>query len=82
MATTKTRTKTCKRCLVNKYTPYKENHKPGDPPYPALSRTDNETYICNDCGTDEALMDLMRERLPERWEWPVTKRPWQAPEEA
>ena len=27
---------------------------------PALSRLDNETYICSACGTQEALDDFMR----------------------
>ena len=27
--------------------------------YPALSRRDNKTEICSDCGTAEALMDFM-----------------------
>ena len=27
---------------------------------PALSRVDNETLICPDCGTNEALEDLMK----------------------
>ena len=25
--------------------------------YPSLSRRDNKTYVCNDCGLDEALVD-------------------------
>lgn len=82
MATTKTKTKRCKRCLVNHYTPYSETIHRGDPPYPALSRVGDGIYICSDCGNDEAMMDYCRERLPERFEWPVTKRPWQTPEEA
>ena len=28
--------------------------------YPALSRTDNKTEICSDCGTLEALADFFR----------------------
>ena len=27
------------------------------PPFPALSRRDNETHICSDCGTREAMED-------------------------
>lgn len=30
--------------------------------YPALSREDNKTEICPDCGTREALEDLMKGR--------------------
>jgi predicted RNA-binding Zn-ribbon protein involved in translation (DUF1610 family) len=26
----------------------------------ALSRTDNKTYVCSDCGTNEALEDFIR----------------------
>lgn len=26
--------------------------------YPALSRRDNKTYICSDCGQDEAMFDF------------------------
>ena len=25
------------------------------PQFPSLSRVDNHTYVCNDCGTDEAI---------------------------
>ena len=28
--------------------------------YPALSRRDNKTHICSDCGVKEALMDFIR----------------------
>jgi len=38
--------KVCPRC--NKIYSY----------YPALSRRDNKTKICPDCGTDEAMFDL------------------------
>ena len=27
--------------------------------YPAISRRDNKTHICSDCGTREALTDFM-----------------------
>ena len=41
----------CPRCTVN-YIP--NNEEPGA--YPgALSRVDNETYICSDCGVEEGL---------------------------
>lgn len=67
----------CKRCRINYYTPYHAEAPVSKeaPPFPALSRTDNETYICSDCGTDEALRDFTRERLAEPWEWPVEV-PW------
>lgn len=76
----------CPRCEQNLYTPYGEKldtermflmgndvliPASDAPHYPALSRTDNETYICSDCGTHEALMDFTRDRLPEPSEWPL-----------
>lgn len=39
----------------------------------ALSRKDNETYICSDCGTDEALRDAQRVDV-----WPTFPEPWTA----
>lgn len=30
-------------------------------PYPAISRRDNKTEICNGCGLDEAIIDFNRE---------------------
>lgn len=33
--------------------------------YPSLSRRDNETYICNDCGTQEAMEDYLSSTAPE-----------------
>jgi len=58
----------CPRCENNYYTPYGEE---GRYPKPALSRTDNKTYICDPCGTEEALQDLSRETLARPDEWPV-----------
>ncbi|RJX22771.1 MAG: hypothetical protein C4575_00555 [Desulforudis sp.] len=43
--------KTCPRCGERKLDPEKVRN--------ALSRRDNETYVCNDCGTDEAMYDLV-----------------------
>lgn len=40
----------CPRCLINEL---KEPHVR----YCSLSRADNETYVCNTCGTEEALLD-------------------------
>ena len=31
--------------------------------YPALSRRDNKTYICSDCGTAEAMFDFEANNL-------------------
>jgi hypothetical protein len=49
----------CPRCKKNKYTPYSKSGKwnPSMPPFPALSRRDNKTNICSDCGTREAMED-------------------------
>lgn len=41
--------KFCPRCKVNILDPIDALN--------AVSRRDNETYICSDCGTDEALID-------------------------
>lgn len=41
---------------------------------PATSRTDNQTLICVDCGTDEGLRDTNREPLPPQEGWPVEGR--------
>lgn len=44
--------------------------------YPgALSRYDNVTYVCSDCGQDEALRQFLpgvREELPRNRWWDVT----------
>jgi transcription elongation factor Elf1 len=32
--------------------------------YPAVSRRDNKTEICSDCGTEEAMFDFSRESIP------------------
>lgn len=53
----------CPACGENYYTPYGEKWKEGDPPMPALSRKDNKTYICNDCGTREAFEDFFGEEI-------------------
>jgi hypothetical protein len=42
---------TCPRCGERKLDPEKARN--------ALSRRDNETYVCSDCGLDEAMYDLM-----------------------
>ena len=39
--------------------------------FPALSRFDNETYICSDCGIGEALCDFSGEELTGPESWPV-----------
>lgn len=62
----------CPRCEKNYYTPYGEDRGPNDPAPPALSRVDNQTRICSDCGTLEALMDMTGEALQTPDHWPVT----------
>ena len=40
--------------------------------YPgAMSRVDNATEVCSDCGTTEALMQLAGHPLPAPPDWPV-----------
>lgn len=53
-----TATISCPRCRINNYTPYGGEYNP-DAPFPALSRTDNATYICSSCGQAEALEQYM-----------------------
>ena len=43
--------------------------------YPgALSRVDNETEICSDCGTDEAIGQYLDGYLAPIEKWPVKKK--------
>ena len=50
--------KLCPRCLDKYFTPYGRTYVEFvSPPMPALSRRDNKTYICSDCGMQEALED-------------------------
>lgn len=44
------KTNLCPRCKVNELHPIKVMN--------ALSRADNKTYICDECGTDEAMEDF------------------------
>ena len=56
----------CPRCLgyiPNVWTP---GHYPG-----ALSRTDNRTEICSDCGTQEAIEQVFGAGLRPREAWPA-----------
>ena len=61
----------CPTCQNGWYTGYDERSKFGKldidatramPAPPALSRRDNRTYICSDCGTREAVEDFARYR--------------------
>lgn len=61
----------CPRCGEKNYTPYGEDWTPDAPLPPALSRVDNKTYICSDCGTAEALLDFTGAGLTPLDEWAV-----------
>jgi hypothetical protein len=58
--------KTCPRCLG--WVP--SNEMPGA--YPgALSRADNKTEICSECGAEEALEDFLNGECTPKENWPV-----------
>lgn len=70
------RTVLCPRCRFNRYTPYGLDEEMraewlAENPFPALSRTDNATYICTPCGSDEAMRDFRGLPLEPPTEWPV-----------
>ena len=44
----------CPRCGVNELKPKLASN--------ALSRKDNKTYICSDCGMQEALLDFQKNK--------------------
>ncbi len=57
----------CPRCNSNQIP---NNQTPGD--YPgALSRVDNRTEICSDCGLHEALEDFFDNNLTPIESWPI-----------
>ena len=58
----------CPRCNQDYYTPYETE---GPYPKPAVSRTDNESYICTRCGTDEAMKDFAGSPLFTPDQWPI-----------
>ncbi len=63
----------CPRCRRSYYTPYGES-PPSDyweAPYPALSRMDNKTYVCSECGQKEAMRDFAGAGPIPPSEWPV-----------
>jgi len=39
--------------------------------YGAISRTDNKSMICSDCGVDEAMQDFFHEGLTPKEKWPI-----------
>lgn len=49
----------CPACKTNFYTPYGVKFSEIMPPRPALSRRDNKTYVCSDCGRNEAMQDFL-----------------------
>lgn len=66
----------CPRCRLSYYQPYGQKNSLahiGVMP-PALSRADNETYICSPCGTVEAMLNFDRPGKPLAGpdDWPVT----------
>ena len=69
-------THTCPRCQQQKYLTRHSGWKPGSPMFPALSRTDNHTDICSDCGTHEALEWHQGTLTPQEM-WPLDENlPW------
>ena len=44
-------------------------HEVKQPEFRALSRSDNETYICSQCGMVEAFMDFAGKELTMPSEW-------------
>jgi hypothetical protein len=63
----------CPRCHVNRYMPYVPGQvrELDDPAPPALSRVDNATHICSQCGDAEAMNDFAGLPLPPKEDWPV-----------
>jgi hypothetical protein len=64
----------CPRCRRQRFVPYGyQGERPEGLFPPALSRADNETYVCSQCGTDEAMLDFSGTPLPMPDRWPVTR---------
>lgn len=66
----------CPRCWRDAFVPYgatdkQEAYDAGFTP-PALSRMDNETYICSACGQDEAMRDYTQQPPIPPNDWPVS----------
>jgi hypothetical protein len=62
----------CPRCLKNYFTPYGDKIKfvkGVSPAFAALSRRDNKTLICSDCGTQEAFEDMGYEKWTQHKYW-------------
>ena len=68
----------CPRCWIEAFVPYgaedkEKGYAEGFTP-PALSRMDNETYICSDCGQDEAMRDYRGDPPIPPNEWPIGRK--------
>ncbi len=64
------RTTLCPNCQKHHYLNYGETRGDDDPPFPALSRKDNKTYVCDQCGLDEAMLDWVRGLAEEKLKTP------------
>jgi len=58
----------CPRCLGDVPNTAYRGQYPG-----ALSRADNETEVCSDCGTDEAMQDFFEGGCTPKTNWPITR---------
>jgi hypothetical protein len=58
----------CPRCLGDVPNTARRGEYPG-----ALSRADNATEICSDCGTHEALQDFFEGGCTPKAEWPIAQ---------
>jgi DNA-directed RNA polymerase subunit RPC12/RpoP len=71
----------CPRCESRMYRPYGRGGAPqggGVGSFampPALSRMDNQTYICSECGQDEAMRDFQGLAPIPPSEWPIDPHP-------
>lgn len=73
----------CPRCNERRFTPYgtdlsaltevEKDRLLAVAKFPALSRMDNATYICNWCGDDEAMRDHWGAAPIPPEQWPVTE---------
>lgn len=61
----------CPRCTSHDWIPNNDfpNAYPG-----AISRSDNRTEICSDCGQDEALKDYFDGGCEPQSKWPVLRK--------
>ena len=65
----------CPRCERERFVPYGGELRPTDDfSLPALSRIDNQTYVCTPCGQDEAMRDYAGEPPVPPDQWPIGMR--------